>query len=57
MAVKSLYDSTEEYNYGISNSVEYFADIFAFYMAKPNVLQIYAPESYNVINSVVMKWK
>lgn len=57
MAVKSLYDSTEEYNYGISNSVEYFADIFAFYMAKPNVLQIYAPESYNVINSVVRKWK
>lgn len=57
MAIRSLYDNNEEFEYVISNSVEYFADIFALYMTNPEVLQKCALESYNVINDVVKRWK
>ncbi len=57
MAIRRLYDNNEEFEYGISNSVEYFADTFALYMANPEALQECAPESYNVINDAAKGWK
>lgn len=57
MNIKVFYDDNEEFEYAISNNVEYFADVFSLYMINPNKLQKYVPKSYNVINNVLRKWR
>ena len=39
MSIRILYDRNENFKYAISNSEEYFADIFALYMMDPDALK------------------
>ena len=57
MKIRNLYDNIEEFEYGISNSEEFFAEIFALYMMNSEVLKKCAYESFNIISEVVERWK
>jgi len=57
MSIRNLYDSNEEFEYGISNSEEYFAEIFALYMKNAEALKRCAYASFNIISEVVRRWK
>lgn len=56
MSIRNLYDSNEEFEYGISNSEEYFAEVFALYMTNPEALRKCAFESFNFMSDVVKRW-
>ena len=57
MSIRILYDRNANFKYAISNSEEYFADIFALYMMDPDALKKCAYESFNIISEVVKRWK
>lgn len=55
--LKYLYDFAEEYEYIISSSEEYFAELFAIYMTDPVKMKQRVPLSYDIMNKVVRRWK
>ena len=55
--IRKLYDNDEEFNYAISNSEEYFAEIFALYMINSEALKNCAFESFKIIDDIVKRWK
>lgn len=55
--VKKLYSNDEEFKYGTSNSDEYFADIFYYYMTKSFELKDCAVQSFKFMNELVKKWR
>ncbi len=55
--LKQLYKYTEEYNYAISSTEEYFAEIFAHYLNDSATLGILAPRSMQQLEKIVRKWR
>lgn len=55
--VKKLYSNDEEFKYGTSNSEEYFADIFWYYMTNSFELKDCAVQSFKFINELVKRWR
>lgn len=53
--LKKLYKDKVQYEYAISNTLEYFASLFAFYMQKDKLLEKCVPESYEFIDYVMKK--
>lgn len=45
-----------EYNYAISNTEEYFAELFAYYMEDYNLVKICVSKSYEIMKSIIMRW-
>lgn len=46
-----------EYAYAISNSEEYFAELFAYYIKNSNELKCAVPSSYEFMHRLVSKWR
>lgn len=57
MFLRSLYESNDEFEYGTSNSEEYFAEIFALYMNNQETLKNHVFKSFEFMQNVVLKWR
>lgn len=55
--LRKIYDNEENYNYAISSTAEYFAEIFANYINDSMVIRTIVPKSVKELEKIIKKWK
>ena len=54
--LRNIYDTDFEFDYAVSNTEEYFAELFANYMKDSESLKLVAPRSSETMKKIITRW-
>ena len=53
---KNIIKNKSEYLYAIANELEYFAELFAYFMINSHDLKNVLPQSYEYMKKIIIRW-